>query len=363
LPWRDLIGSDGVSEDNRSVEDLRVLGQRMAELLNGYQLSAAMGAVARLGVADCLSAGPADLDEVAARVGADARSLERVVRLLADVGIFEQLDDGRVALTALGGMLRDGVPGSARRAAIVVSEEWHWRAYGHFAHSVRTGEPGFREAHGCGFWEHLERHPQSAALVNDSMSRIAALNAAGFVRAYDFSGIERLVDIGGGHGMLMRTVLDAHPHLQGVVFDLPGVIEGTRSRLADWGLTDRCQTIAGDFFDAVPAGGDAYVLSWILHDWDDQSAVRILANCRAAMGKDGRLLAIELIVPSDGERQPSPDVDWLVQTTDIEMLAVVGGRERTAAEYRELYAAAGFELLRILPLEPSPWRVIEGAPA
>ena len=142
LQRRDLIGCDGVSEDNRSVENLRMLGQRMAELLNGYQVSAAIGAVARLGVADCLSAGPAELNEVASRVGADARSLERVVRLLADVGIFEQLDDGRVALTALGGMLRDEVPGLARRAAIVVSEEWHWRAYGTSPTACGPASPG-----------------------------------------------------------------------------------------------------------------------------------------------------------------------------------------------------------------------------
>ena len=285
LQRRDLIGCDGVSEDNRSVENLRMLGQQMAELLNGYQVSAAIGAVARLGVADCLSAGPADLNEVASRVGADARSLERVVRLLADVGIFEQLDDGRVALTALGGMLRDEVPGSARRAAIVVSEEWHWRAYGHFAHSARTGEPGFRQAHGCGFWEYLERHPRAGALIDNSMSAAASFIAASLVRSYGFSAIERLVDVGGGHGLLMRTLLDAHPHLQGVVFDLPGVIEGARTRLADWGLTDRCQAIPGDFFDAVPAGGDAYLLSWILHDWttNQQSASWVTAAPRWVM--------------------------------------------------------------------------------
>ena len=344
------------------MEDPRVLGQRMLELLNGYQVSAAIGAVSRLGVADCLSAGPAPLVEVASRVGANPRSLERVVRLLADVGIFEQLDDGRVALTGLGGMLREGVPGSVRRGAIVVSEEWHWRAYGHLTHSVRTGEPGFRQAHGCGFWEYLERHPVPGVVINDSMSAAASFVAAAFIRSYDLVGIERLVDVGGGHGVLMRAVLDAHPHLQGVVFDLPGVIEGTRARLADAGLTDRCQAIAGDFFDSVPAGGDAYVLSWILHDWDDRSAARILANCRAAMGDAGRLLAVELIVLSDDEQQPSADIEWLVKTTDIEMLAVVGGRERTATEYGELYAAAGFELTRILPLEPSAWSVIEGSP-
>jgi len=199
-------------------------------------------------------------------------------------------------------------------------------------------------------------------MFNESMSRVAAANAAAIVRTYDFSQVNRLVDVGGGHGVLACAVLEANPHMHGVVFDLPGVIEGARTRVTEAGLTDRCELVAGDFFEAVPAGGDAYVLSWILHDWDDQSALRILANCRAAMGDAGRLLVIELIVPSDDERQRSPDIEWLVKTTDIEMLAVVGGRERTAAEYGELFAAAGFELTRIVPLAPTAWSVIEGSP-
>jgi hypothetical protein len=352
-----------VTDEIRDVEDRRVLGQRMVELVNGYQISAALGAVARLGVAEYLSLGPAHLGDVAARVGADQGSLERVLRSLANVGVFEELDDGRFALTALGEMLRSDVPGSVHRGAIVVSEEWHWRAYGHFVHSMRTGEAGFRQAHGCGFWEYLDSHPEAAALVNDSMSRAASFIAAAFVRAYDVSGIKRLVDVGGGHGVLIRAVLETHPHMRGVVFDLPSVIESTRARLADAGLTDRCDAIAGDFSEAVPAGGDAYLLSWILHDWDDQTAVRILANCRAAMGDAGRLLAIELVVPADDEPPSSPEVEWLLKTTDIEMLAVVGGRERTAAEYRRLYASAGFELTRIRALEPLAWSVIEGTPA
>ena len=339
------------------------LGQRLVELVNGYQVSAAIGAVARLGVADHLAAGPAHVSEVASEVGADARSLERVIRLLTDAGLFERVDDGRVALTPLGGMLRDGVPGSARRGAIVVSEEWHWRAYGHLLHGVRTGEPGFLQAHGCGFWDYLERHPQAGDLINESMSAASSFVAAAFVGSYGFEGIRRLVDVGGGHGTLMRAVLDAHPHVQGVVLDLPGVVEGTRARLAEWGLTERCEAVAGDFFDAVPPGGDAYVLSWILHDWDDRSAGRILANCREAMGDHGRLLAIELVVPPPGRRHASPDIERLVRTTDIEMLAIVGGRERTAAQYGELYAASGFELTRTLALQPSAWSVIEGSPA
>jgi len=351
-----------VSKDNPCTDDPRALGLRMLELVNGYQVSAAIGAIARLGVAECLSDGPVAIDELAVRVGADPRALRRVVRVLADARVLELLSDGRVALSTLGEMLREGVPGSVHRGAIVVSEEWHWRAYGHFTHSVRTGEPGFRKAHGCGFWEYLERHPRPGALINESMSRATAMVVAALVRTYDFGGITRLVDVGAGYGTLMRAVLDAHPNLRGAMCDLPGVIDAARATLADAGLTDRCQAIAGDFFDAVPAGGDAYVLSWILHDWDDQSALRILANCRAAMGDAGRLLVIELIVPSDDERQRSPDIEWLVTTTDIEMLAVVGGRERTAAEYGELFAAARFELTRIVPLAPTAWSVIEGSP-
>jgi len=198
-------------------------------------------------------------------------------------------------------------------------------------------------------------------MFNESMSRVAAANAAAIVRAYDFTGVRRLVDVGGGHGVLARAVLEANPELRGIVFDLPGVIEGTRAHLADAGLTDRCDAIAGDFFAAVPEGGDAYVLSWILHDWDDDAAARILANCRAAMRDGGRLLAVELVVPAEGEPVASPDLDRLVKATDLEMLAIVGGRERTAAEYRALYAIAGFELIRILPLDGLPWSVLVGA--
>jgi hypothetical protein len=174
------------------------LRQRMARLIGGYQLSAAIGAVARLGVGDALAAGPMSSQDLAARVGADALSLERILRALEDAGLFTKLDDGRVALTALGELLRSDVPASARRGAIASTEEWRWRAYGHLTHSVRTGEPGFPLAHGCGLWEYLAREPDAAALFNESMSRVAAANAAAIVRTYDFSHISRLVDVGGG---------------------------------------------------------------------------------------------------------------------------------------------------------------------
>jgi DNA-binding transcriptional ArsR family regulator len=337
-------------------------GRHLAELINGYQLSAAIGPFARLGVADALAEGPASPGELAAQLGADERSLARLLKATLEVGLFEARDDGRYALTPAGQLLRGDVEGSLRRLALVSTDEWRWRAYGYLAHAVRTGEPGFVPAHGCRFWEYLAGHPAEAASFNETMSRISAARDAVLARAYDFGDIRRLVDVGGGHGGLLCALLARHPHLQGVVFDLPGVVEVAREKLLEAGLAQRCETVTGDFLEAVPPGGDAYLLSWILHDWDDETALHILRNCRSAMNDAARLLVVELVVPATDDPAPAPGVTRLVRQTDLEMLAVVGGRERTAAEFSELLAQAGFDLARILPLEGMPWSVIEGVP-
>ena len=349
-----------MDQPTAAAQERLAAGRRLAELINGYPLSAAIGAFARLGIADALAEGPASPAELAARLGADQRSLARLLEATLEVGLFDARDDGRYALTSLGQLLRGDVEGSLRRLAIVSTDEWRWRAYGHLTHAVRTGEPGFVPAHGCRFWEYLADHPAEAASFNETMSRISAARDAILAGAYEFDDLRRLVDVGGGDGSLLRAVLARHPHLQGVVFDLPGVAAVARARLLEAGLAERCEAIAGDFLEAVPPGGDAYLLSWILHDWDDETALRILANCRAAMDDAARLLVVELIVPTADEQAGSPSVTRLVKQTDLEMLAVVGGRERTAAEYRELLARAGFSLARILPLEGMPWSVMEG---
>jgi O-methyltransferase domain/Dimerisation domain len=340
------------------------LSQRMNQLLCGFQISAAIGAVATLGVPDALAAAPARAVDLAEHLGADAHSLARVLEALTDVGIFEKLADGRFELTPLGETLRSDVPGSVRGAAMLWTDEWHWRAYGHFASSVRTGEAGMRPAHGRTFWEYLAEHPDTGATVNGMMSSASVLRAHALARTYDFGGVGRLVDIGGGDGGLLCAVLQAYPQLSGVVFDLPSVVGGARRRLDEAGLTDRTEVVAGDFFQGVPPGADVYVLSWILHDWDDEAAVRILANCRQAIGNAGRLLVIEMVLPSPDEpRSPKASyLEQLAKVTDLEMLAVVGGRERTQAEYGELLAHAGFRLTQILELESMPWSVIEAAP-
>ena len=264
------------------------------------------------------------------------RSLARLLEATLEVGLFEARDDGRYALTPLGQLLRGDVDGSLRRLAIVSTDEWRWRAYGHLTHALRTGEPGFVPAHGCRFWEYLASHPAEAASFNETMARISAARDAALAGAYEFGDLQRLVDVGGGHGGLLCALLAQHPQLRGVVFDLPGVVEGARERLLEAGLAERCEAIAGDFLEAVPPGGDAYLLSWILHDWDDETALRILVNCRAAMDDAARLLVVELVVPAADDPAPAPSVTRLVKQTDLEMLAVVGGRERTAAEYGEL---------------------------
>ena len=346
-------------QSTSAVQERLAASRRLAGLINGYQTSAAIGAFARLGVADALAEGPALPAELAARLSADERSLARLLEATLDVGLFAAHDDGRYALTPLGQLLRGDVEGSLRRLAIVSTEEWRWRAYGYLSHAVRSGEPGFVPAHGCRFWEYLAGHPQEAASFNETMARVSNLRDAALAGAYDFGDFQRLVDVGGGHGGLLCTVLAHHPHLHGVVFDLPSVVEGAREQLLTAGLAERCQAVAGDFFETVPPGGDAYLLSWILHDWDDATALRIMLNCRAAMGDAARLLVVELIVPAADDPAPAPSVARLIKQTDLEMLAVVGGRERTAAEYGELLARAGFNLARILPLEGMPWSVIE----
>lgn len=344
--------------DPRAGAELR---ERMARLIGGYQVSAAVGTVARLGVADALAAGSLELEDLAETVGADPRSLGRVLRALDDTGLFTR-DGDRVGLAPLGELLRSDVPGSARRAAEVSTQEWRWRAYGHLTHSVVTGEPAFRLAHGVGLWEFLAREPDAAAVFNASMDRVAAANAAALVRDVDLSGIRRLIDVGGGHGVITRAVLEAVPAASAVIVDLPGVAEGARERMMEAGLADRCEVVEGDFFEAVPAGGDTHLLSWILHDWDDHAAARVLANCRSALAPGGRLLIVEMVVPGPGD-PPDPVLDHLVKVADLEMLVTVGGRERTEAEYRDLLEDAGFALARIVPLGGLPWSVIEARPS
>ena len=314
------------------------------QMITGKFVSRAVYAAARLRLADLLADGPRTAAELAASTGNHAPSLRRLLRALAGLGVLATVpgDEPRFALTPVGELLRD-TPGSLRAMALWICDPRHDRAWDEIFHSLATGEPGFDQAYGMPVFDHFARDPDFAAIFNDAMTSLSAATHPAVVAAYDFSGLHLLVDVGGGHGSLLAGILAANPHLSGIVYDLPQVIEGTRSALSAAGLEGRCRAEGGSFFERVPAGADGYILSFVLHDWDDERATAILRNVRQAMSPEGRVLVVEGLIPEGGE--PA-----LSKLSDLEMLVMTsGGRERTAEEFGELFAAAGLRLTRVVP--------------
>ena len=328
--------------------------EAMLKLISGFWISRAIYIAAKLGVADLIKDQPRTVDELAAATGTHAASLYRVLRALASVGVFAEDGDLRFSLTPLAGTLQSGVPGSLRAFAMTELGEEHYPAWGDLMHSVRTGEIAFDHHFGTDVWKFFEQHPENARIFNDAMSGLTAAANEAILARYDFSAVKKLVDIGGGHGGLITSILKANRSMNGVLFDSPQVIEGAQTRLEAAGLADRCEIIAGDFFKAVPAGGDGYILKWIIHDWDEERATTILRNCRRAITNDGRLMVIEAVIPPGIEPH-------FAKFIDLNMLVMTGGRERTEEEFRRLFGASGFRLTRTVATE-SPFSVIEGAP-
>ena len=318
----------------------------LIDLLNGYRVTQALYVAARLGVADRLADGPQGSEELAHMTGAHPGALRRLLRALASFGVFAEEADGRFALTEVGALLRDNVPGSLRAGVIFYGDRRHWGAWAKLEQSVTSGETVWGPRAASAFFEMNTKDPEGAAIFNAAMTSFTSAFDAAVVAAYDFSRLATLIDVGGGHGALISSILRANPGLRGILFDIPPVIEGARTRIAAAGLADRLGVVAGDVFASVPSGGDAYLLKWIIHDWDDEHSLTILRNCHRAMKPDARLLLVERVVP---ERiDPSADTQSTL-LADLNMLVLAGGHERTAAEYRTLLGAAGFALARILP--------------
>ena len=319
----------------------------------GIWSAQALWAAASLGVADVLAGGPRTPDEIASVTGTLRRPLYRVLRALASLGIFAERPDGRIENTALSETLRSDVPGSVRDYVIFVGQPWHVSAYGEIMHSLRTGKPGADRVLGKDVWAFLRSDPEQAQIFNAGMTGIIAETAFAVREAYGFAGIRTLVDVGGGHGMLLATVLAANPALRGVLFDLPHVVEGAAPTFERAGVRDRVTISGGDFFAEVPRA-DAYVLSHIIHDWDDERATAILRSIRRSAEPGARVLLVETVIPPLN----APSFGKLL---DLEMLVLPGGVERTEAEYAALFRAAGFRLARIVPTQ-SMSSVIEAVP-
>ena len=327
----------------------------MHDLIFGAWISQGITAVVDLGVADALAGGPLPLDELASKVGADPDALGRLLRALVSKGVFAQRVDGRYELTPPADLLRSDAPTSMAALARFIGSPQHREHWSLLPEAIKTGAaviPGLR---GKSFFDYLGDEPEFGRIFNDAMTSGSGLSTGPVVEAYDFTQFSTIVDVAGGHGRLLAAILTSAPNAQGILYDLPEVIAGAPPLLREMHVAERVRLAEGSFFDSVPAGGDAYVLKHIIHDWDDDASVHILRNLRSAAAAGAALLLVETVVPDDDSES---NAKW----TDMEMLLVNNGRERTAGEYRHLFDQAGFQMIGVVDTG-SRFSIIEGRAA
>ncbi|HEX8142868.1 MAG TPA: methyltransferase [Pyrinomonadaceae bacterium] len=323
----------------------------MLQMMSGYWVSQSLYVAARLGLADLLKDGPRTSEELARATGTHAPTLYRLLRALAGLGLFLEDEQGRFTLTPLSNTLQTG-PGSVRAMILHLGEQPSWLAWGDLLRSVQTGETAFPRVNGMEVFPFYAAHPESQEPFNHAMTEASEVMSAAVTQAYDFSQFGKVVDVGAGHAGLITAILKSSPKVKGIAYDLPAVVEGAGERIEAEGLAGRCEAVGGDFFHSVPAGGDAYTLKMIIHDWDEARALSILRNIHGAMKDDGKLLIVETVIPEGNEPSFS-------KLGDLHMLVMTGGQERTAAQYQKLLDAAGFSLTRIIPTQ-SIVSIVEG---
>jgi hypothetical protein len=324
----------------------------LQQLIEGFKITQCLSVAAKLGIADRLSEGKSSSEELAQATGTHAPSLYRLLRLLCAVGILTEGETHHFALTPLGAYLRTGVPGSLRNMVLFYGDKANWHVWQALLHSVETGKPAYQQVFELTGYEYRAQHPETAALFNNFMTELTASVAQAVALAYDFSRYRTLVDVGGGHGQILASILQAHPTLHGVLFDLPSVVAGAPPLLEAAGVSGRCEVVGGDAFTAVPADYETYLLSQMIHGFDDERAIAILTRCHQAMKQEGKVLLLERVI------LPERTVEMLVLEMDVHMLVATGGKERTEAEYRALLAAAGFELIQLIPVL-TPYYILE----
>lgn len=321
----------------------------LRRLIGSYRITHAIKAAAQLGVADHLGDRPRSAAELAARLDVYPQALYRLLRTLVGIGLLADAGDGLFTLTPVGACLRSDAPDGMRAWALCEGAEYYQSAWMNLPHAIRSGETAFEHTHGETFYQYLARRPETGHGFSQAMLDYARLIATAVVAGYDFAGVRRVVDIGGSHGHLLRAILNAHPTVSGVLFDRPAVIERAGESIRDAGLAGRAELAAGDFFESLPPGGDLYILSRILMDYDDDASVRLLQNCRRAMTPNGRVLIVQLLMPEQGGDDAARGQLFEAAVSDLNMLVLTGGRERTEGEYRTLLGRAGFRLARVVP--------------
>ena len=297
---------------------------------------------AHLGLADRLAPGAKNAEELAGPTGTHAPSLHRLMRALGNLGVLTEDSTGRFSLTPLGAALQSGAPGAARASILTLASPWVSQSFDHLLYSVQTGKTGFEKAHGMPIFDWLAKHPESASLFSETMVGFHGEEPAAVASAYDFSGLSTIIDVGGATGNLLSAVLGKNPAARGILFDLPHVVRDAPALLQSRGLTGRVSIESGSFFERAPSGGDAYLLSHIIHDWSEEQCLTILRNCKKAMKPGGRLLIVEMVLPPGNEPHPG-------KMLDVMMLVGPGGQERTASQYEALLGKAGLRLTRVVP--------------
>jgi hypothetical protein len=325
--------------------------EEMNELIFGAWMAQAITAVADLGVADALAGGPLPIDELATRVGANPDALRRLLRVLISRGIFAQRNDGRYELTPMADVLRSEAPVSMAAMARFIGSPQHREHWSLLTEAIKTGASVVSTLRGMSYFDYMGDEPEFGRMFNDAMTSLSGLSIGPVVAAYDFTQYRTIVDVAGGHGRLLAAILASAPDAQGVLFDLPDVIAGATPLLREKHVAERVRLAEGSFFDGIPAGGDAYVLKHIIHDWDDDASVQILRNVRTAATPGTSVLLVETVVPEDDSRSNA-------KLLDMEMLLVNDGRERTAGEYRRLFDEAGFQMVGVVDTA-SPYSIIE----
>lgn len=328
----------------------------LLRLATGSWLSQCIYVVAKLGIADLLLECPNSAETLASRIGADAGALHRVLRALASVGVFEEDGDHRFHITPIAACLCSDAPESLRAFAVMLGEPEHWRAWGDVLYSVTTGKPAFERVFGVQRFEYFADHPEDSRIFSDAMTSRAGTENAAIVAARDFSGFGRVIDVGGGQGSLVDAILAVTSRTRCVIFDLAEVVALAAERAAPAEYATRREVVAGSFFDSVPAGADAYVLKKVIQDWEDERAIAILANCRMAMPRSGRLILIEPLIPPGNVSSFNKLLDLLL------LVWTPGGRARTEDEHRALLAAAKLKIERVVATR-SGLSIIEATPA
>jgi hypothetical protein len=323
------------------------------QIMLGAQIAGAVACLAQLGIPDLVDGGPRSAFELAKQIGADPQALYRLMRATASVGVLTEGPDGKFSQTPLSAVLRSDATPSLRSFAMMGGREWHGRGWSHLEYCVRTGKQALDHVYGTHIFEFLKQHPEEGQIFNDAMTELSMIDGPAVADAYNFEGIGSILDVGGGHGLLLAIILKKNPQMRGTLYEMPHVLEGAANGPLK-PVMDRCTLASGDMFSSVPAGADAYIMKHIIHDWTDEVCVQLLKACRKGVNPGGKLLVVDSVIKPGNDFSPD-------KFLDLQMLIFPSGCERTEKQFRELLAAAGWRLTRIIPTATAD-SVVEAVP-